>query len=296
METRQVRLVDAFAAEPLGGIPIAVLPGGGDASVAQLRAVAGEFGAPGAVTPAADGVRFVATDGGAAVCEAAVAGATGLLEVDAIDGGEHTLRMAADGAGSFPVEITANRTVSVSLPDHRVHDTDLSLAELAGCIDIPVSALESVSGDLPPGTVDQFGGTLYVVVNYLEHLTGTVPDAPELADICATAGVDRLVALTFDTLEAGNDVHLRIFDSGGESADHPAAGVVAGGCGAYLADRRAFEGEVDGLRVETGHFRDRPATITTTLSSRPDVSGHGITSVEGTVAMPADDDDDIIEV
>lgn len=296
METRQVRLVDAFAAEPLGGIPIPVLPDGGDASGAQLRAIAREFGAPGAVTPAEDGLRFVAEQDGAPVGEAAVGGATGLLEAGVIDTGEYTLTMAADGVGGYPVAVTANRTVSVSLPEHPVHDTDLSLAEIARCIDMPTSALESVSEDLPPGTVHQFGGTLYVTVNYLEHITGAEPDRATLAERCGAAGVERLVALTFDTLEAGNDVHVRIFDADGGSGGHPSAGVVAGGCGAFLADRRAFEGEVDGLRVETGHFRDRPASITTTLSSRPDVSGHAITAVEGTIAMPEEDDEDIIEV
>lgn len=296
METRQVRLVDAFAAEPLGGIPIPVLPDGGAASGAQLRAVASEFGAPGAVTPAEDGFRFVAGHDGAFVGVAAVAGATGLLEADVIDTGEYTLTMAADGIGGYPVAVTANRTVSVSLPEHQVRETDLSLAEIARCIDMPTSALESVSDDIPPGIVEQFGGTLYVTVNYLEHLTGAEPAGATLAERCAAAGVDRFVALTFDTLEAGNDVHLRIFDADGGAAGHPSAGVVAGGCGAFLADRRAFEGEVDGLRVETGYFRDRPASITTTLSKRPDVSGHAITTVEGTIAMPADDDDDIIVV
>jgi len=45
METREVLVVDAFAAEPMAGTPVGVVPDAGGLTDDQRRAVASELGA-----------------------------------------------------------------------------------------------------------------------------------------------------------------------------------------------------------------------------------------------------------
>ncbi len=207
METRDLLVVDAFADELLSGVRVALLPDGSSLTDRQLRAIAGEVGAPAAVAYRDGMMRHVPRIGHGTPVAAAVAGCVGLAERDALD------------------------------------------------------RLGSVSP--APGAV---------------------------ADLLGED--DRLFAFTFDTLTAETDVHARVFepDDKGELA---ASGVGAAGCARFLATRDAFDGEQDTIRVESGQFLDRPATLEATLDTGA-VSGRGLLSLAGTVNVPPDDEDDIV--
>ena len=312
METRQVLLADAFADEPLGGNPVAVVPDGEGLSGPLLRRIGGEFGAAGVVTLQDGRLSYFAGAGTDDMVAGAVAGGTALVERGRVDPGTHTLEIAGvdaadtgadpegdgEGAGLTEqvIEIDADHTVRVTLSALDCGSTSATNADLADALGIDVAAIDDVSADLPAGRIDGYGGTLVAPVNFLEHLSRADPGGEDLTALLADAGADRLCAFTFDTLGNDTDLHARTFDPRADGCEVPASGVAVGACGAHLAGNPVFDGERSAVRVECGRFLDRPATIGTTLADAPAVSGKALTVLDGTLTLPPEDDDEIIEV
>ena len=306
METRQVVLADAFADEPLGGLPVAVVPDGDSLAGGRLRRIATEFGATGAVALRDGAMTYVARKEGDRGDEAdgavagAVAGGAALIERGHVDTGTHT--MAVDGAapdGSAPaeldLEIEQDRRVGVPLPEQPDQST-VPTADVAAVLGIDVAALDDVGADLPAARTEGYGGTLLVPVNFLEHLSRADPAADDLAPLLAAVEATRLCAFTFDTLGTETDLHARFFRPGVEECERPASGVAAGACGAHLSRHAVFDGDRESIRIECGRFLDRPGTVVTTLDEQPRVGGSALTVLDGDLALPPDDDDGIIEV
>ena len=294
MQTKPVLLVDAFADEPLGGVPIAVVP---DATREQLRRVAGELGTGGAVTLEDGGLVSVVRDEAAEV-EAAVAGCVGLLEYDLLDVGEQT-SIAVDSDGrerERSVDVDADRHVRVQLSECEVEDATVPLDRLTPALDIDSSAIEDVHAELPVGRVGGFGGTLLVPVAFLANLLDSSPDRETLSALLTETETSRVCAFTFDTLGRRSDLHVRTFDPAASDCERPACGVAVAACGRYLEHYGAFDDETERLRAESGHALDRPGTVVTTLDPAPRVGGTALTALDGTIAVPDAPDDDIIEL
>lgn len=299
MERRQVLLVDAFADEPLAGVPVVVAPDG-EWTDSQLRSVAGELGTCGAVTTDEDRLQYAERAGFHAPASAAVAGCTGLLEQGVIEPGASTLTVEHHGETSeFDVSIGADREVTITVPTQQVEDVGVSTGEIATALGVDENALADVGADLPPGRIGGFGGTLLVPVNFLQHLGSASPPTEALTRLFEETETSRAFVFTFDTLAADTNVHARIFsESEGISAgtERPASGVAAACCGAYLSHHAAFDADRERIRIESGHFLDRPATLSVTLTQTPQVSGHALITLDGQITVPQDDDDEIIEV
>jgi trans-2,3-dihydro-3-hydroxyanthranilate isomerase len=287
METRDLLVVDAFADELLAGVGIPLLPDGSSLTDRQVRAVAHEVGAPAAVTRREGELRHVPRVGHGAPVAAGVAGCVGLAEHEDIEPGRYTLAHP-DGRQSS-VELTADRTATVEA-DQTVGPADIDSTTAADALGVPTEAVADVG--LPVGRAEGAGGTLVVPVTFLEGLGDASPASGVVADLLGDDS--RLVAFTFDTLAAETDLHARVFEpaTGDELA---ASGVGIAGCAQYLASRDAFDGEESTLRVESGQFCDRPATLDVTLDPGT-VSGRALLGLAGTVNVPPDDDDDIVVV
>lgn len=287
MERRDVFSVDAFADEPLSGIGIPVLPDGSTLTDSQLRAIAAEVGAPGLVTWRDDELQHVARTGHGAPVAAGVAGCIGLGERAGLDPGTHTLTHP-DGTAST-IELTADRTATVGT-EGTVETAAVGAEEVAAALGLPADAVGDV--DLPVGRTEGAGGTLLVPVVFLEHLGNISPEPGAIESLLGEH--TRLFAFTFDTLVAETDVHARVFEpgAGGERA---ASGIGAAGCARHLAATNAFDGERDRIRVESGHFCDRPSTLDVTLEDGR-VTGRALLALDGTVLVPPAQDDDIVEL
>jgi trans-2,3-dihydro-3-hydroxyanthranilate isomerase len=295
MDTRQVLLVDAFATEPLGGVPVVVLPDGQDCSTAQLRRIASEFEASSLVTPGDGGLRHTGTAQADSTVSAAVAGGAALVERGVLDEGTHT---QASSASQDPLEVTvaSDLRVEVALPAHKAVSVSASTAEIAGALGMDPAVMDDVSADLPIAKSGFAGGTVLAPVNFLEHLSSADPAPARLTELLASEGATRLCAFTFDTIERDTDVHARVFDPDAPGHERPASGLASAACGAHLARHPVFDGDHDTVRIEWGRFVDRPATLETTLESEPSVRATALTVLDGTVGVPPEDDDDIIEV
>jgi len=285
METTELVQVDAFAEEPLAGTPVTVLleePIEDD----RARRVRGELGAVATVT-AADGIRVAAARDHAELT-AAVGAVAGLSHRDRLEPGEHAVRTAS---GEVTAELGADGEVRVPAPEQPVGPTDLSTDRIAGALGLDPAALRDIGADLPPAIVRAAGGTLSVGVNFFEHLS-RAGSSGELTDLLEELGVARICAVTFDTLGRDRDAHVRIFAADGQELPASVAGVAA--CGAHLAHHDVFD--ADAIAVESGYAVDRPAVVRTELSDRPSIGGRGLVSLDGEIALPPPEDDEIIEL
>lgn len=296
METKSVLLVDAFADEPLGGVSVPVVTD--DVTRDQLRAVAGEFGASGAATYEDGELVYVERQESGGLVEGAVAGWTGLLETDAIEDSDGTLRVVAgDGdERTYPIEADSERDVRVELPETTPEESAVPSEQVAPALGVAADSIDDVRDELPIGRVESFGGTLFVPVSFLEDLSGCSPDRETLLSLLAETAASRVCAFTFDTLARRSDIHVRVFDPTVADCERAASGVGVAGCGQYLAHHGAFDGDIDWIRVECGHFLDRPGVVETTLEPSPSVGGRALTVLDGAVSVPEESDDDIIEV
>jgi trans-2,3-dihydro-3-hydroxyanthranilate isomerase len=312
MDTRDVVVADAFAAEPTGGLPVGVLPGGADLTDDQFRAVAGELDAA---------VTAMPTDG--PPDRLRVVGPRGPVEhhPQVTVGG---FALAAErgwiGAGSYsPVTARGQQEVAVGddgrtwvgLEDPNPQPVEVEYDTAADALGIDRAAFEDVGADLPPFCVSVGVEALAVPVNFLEHLGSARADPAALGELTDSVGVDALCAFTFDALAADSACHARTFVPDGRGGDRagtagqspwvravgtevPVTPAVVAGVATHLYR----EGVIDDDEpvVEQGHYLDRPGRVHADVDGGVRAGGRAVASLDGTVAVPPPEADDIVEI
>jgi len=298
MPTRQVLLVDAFAAEPIAGARTGVVPDGTDLDEEQCQAVASELDAPTTafVSESDDadrGIRCYSDGGeGPAGARASVAVHHHLFERGRIEDGEHTV--AVDGLVR-DVEVAPDGTVWLNDGPAELRAGDVSHEMVAEALGIDVASLRDVGADLPLTRARTGRSALVAPVNYFEHVSGIDVDPGALVDICERADVEGLYAFTFDTLDGDATLHARSFDAE-TGAETTIAGEWAGACAAVVRRHGAVDEEIDPIVAEGGHFLDRPGRVTVdTDGETVRIAGRGVTTLDGSLTVPEPTDDEIIE-
>jgi PhzF family phenazine biosynthesis protein len=325
-------LVDAFADDPLAGTGVGVVPDAADLGDGRMAALARELsaGLTAFVSPAgdADADRRLRVFGPAGEREprpdATVAAHAHLSVAGRLDAGEHAV---ATTAGVRTVEVTAEGAVWTAPRTATVAPVDLDYERAAGALGVDPAALRDVGADLAPAVADAGSPVLVVPVNFFERLAAARPD-PDAVEALATAhDAAGVFAFTFDALAADSTLHGRYFAGGDEP---PVTGRPSAAAGAYLHASGAFDDPPGELRVERGHFTDRPATVRVSVDPAPcdgpedagdgvdetdggsddddddgdaneratwrvRVGGTAVTALDGRVRLPPDEDDDIIE-
>lgn len=303
MDTQRAVLVDTFAAEPSGGLPIAVLPDSADLSDQQIQAAASELGTTVAVPVdgptdrlrVLDAGGSLAPDDGTAIEQTVPAVVATLGHEDERETGPATVQTPT---GEQAAEVSDDGRVWVDVGEPTVETADVEYPLLSEALGVDVAALEDVGADLPPLVVAD-GGVLVVPVNFLEHVSGVAPDPGALAEVAASVDVAAVCALTFDTLAADAAAHARTFVVDGRDwartvgLEVPVTPVTVGGCLAHLHGRGTVE--TAQTVVEQGHFCDRPGRVHVDATAGLRVGGRTVTTLSGTVTLPADEDDGIIE-
>jgi predicted PhzF superfamily epimerase YddE/YHI9 len=72
-------------------------------------------------------------------------------------------------------------------------------------------------------------------------------------------------------------------------------GTASGACGAYLRHVGAFDSVPEEMVFEQGHFVNQPGTVSVRVGEEIRVGGRAVTTLDGSMVMPADDEDEIIE-
>ena len=299
MDTCRALLVDAFTTDPLAGNAAGVVPHAEDLSADRMGAVAAELAVSETafVLPSDDAdrrLRYFSPTREVDLCgHATIAAHAHLHEAGAIDPGEHTVET---NVGVLDVEVDPDEVVRMTQNRPTARRVDIGYDRLGDALGIDPAALRDVGADLPTAVASTGLAFLMVPVNFLTHLSGAAPDDAALEALAGEYDAAGVYAFTFDTLNGDSTLHARAFAPSLGIPEDPATGTAAGACGAYLREVGAFDGEFpDTVVVEQGHFVDRPGRIRVQVGAEVQVGGRAVTSLDGRLAVPPGDDDDILE-
>ncbi len=300
METRRALLIDAFTREPLTGNAAGLLPDAAGLQTDQLQAIARELqvSETAFLFPSDDAdrrIRYFTPTQEVDLCgHATIAAHAFLSEAGDITAGSHTLET---NLGVLDIEVTAD-TVWMSQESASVHEVDLEYGRIADALGVDPATLIDVGADLPLMTASTGLPYLIVPVNFLEAVSGLTPDAEAVAALTNELDVVGVYAFTFDTIESDATLHGRMFAPQVGITEDPVTGTAAGATAAYLRETQAFDGDFPSEMVfEQGHFIDRPGRVRVRARSDPiEVGGWGITTLDGSITVPAPSRDEIIEV
>ena len=223
---------------------------------------------------------------------ATIAAHAHLREAGAVDPGEDSVETEV---GVLDVEVGADGVVWMTQNDPEIERVDVDYDRLGEALGIDPAALSDVGADIPTAVASTGLPFLFVPVNFLEHLSGADPDPTATAALAEEFDAAGVYAFTFDALGADATLHGRAFAPGIGIPEDPVTGTASGACGAYLREVGAFDEFPEELLFEQGHFLDRPGRVRVRVGADVRVGGRAVTSLDGRLTVPPDEDDDIIE-
>jgi len=308
METIRVLQVDAFTDEPLSGNPAGVVPDTDDLTDDQMGAIARELAVSETAflrsSDAADRrIRYFTPNQEIDRCGHATIGCFAHLHAEGdLEAGTTTLET---NVGIVEIEIEDDGTVWMTQDRPTIREVDVGYGRVAEAVGVEQAALEGASADLPLAVSSTGLPFLMVPVTYLADVGNAEPDLAAIETLSETVDATGLYLFTFDTLEADSTLHGRMFAPGVGVPEDPVTGTASGAVGAYLTRYGALEGEgQDGadatesateLRLEQGHYLDRPGTVRVRVDGEVSVGGRGVTVLDGRLMVPAAEDEDILE-
>ncbi|MFC7177214.1 PhzF family phenazine biosynthesis protein [Halosegnis marinus] len=306
METRRALLVDAFADEPLHGNAAGVVPNADGLSDEQMAAIARELGASETAfllsSDEADRrLRYFSPTtevdlcGHATVASHVVLAEMG-IEAAEIAAGDYTVET---NVGVLDVEVDGE-TVWMTQNAPEIRELDLDYEPVAAALGVRETALSGLGADLPLARASTGLPFLMVPVEYLSDLSGMAPDTDAIAALADEHDCAGLYAFTFDTLESESTLHGRCFVPGLGIDEDPVTGTASGACGAYLDRFGAFDPTPEVMTFEQGHFLDRDGLVRVAASRATTegvvrVGGTASVALDGEVAIPDFESDDIVE-
>jgi len=305
MQTRSMALVDAFTTDPLSGNAAGVVPDADGLSTEQCQAIARELAVSETafLSPSTDAdrqIRYFTPTQEVDLCGHATIAAHAVLHDEGqLSAGSHSL---ATAVGVLDIEIDEDGTVWMTQDTPTVEQQAIDYDRLAEALGCEVSTLQDVGADIPVARASTGLPALVVPINFLESLGGLQPDIDAIEALSKEFDVAGVYVFTFDTLSADATAHGRFFAPAVGVDEDPVTGTASGACAAYFhtAGSAAFDDLNDELVFEQGDFLDRAGRVRVrvdyeTGSRRVRVGGQAVTTVDGTITVPEDEADDIIE-
>ncbi|WP_254767301.1 PhzF family phenazine biosynthesis protein [Salinilacihabitans rarus] len=298
MQTIRALQVDAFADEPLAGNPAGVVPGADGLSDEQMQAIAAEMAVSETAflrsSDRADRrIRYFTPTQEVDLCGHATIGSFAHLHDEGLEPGTTTLET---NVGVLEIEVETDGTVWMNQDAPTIREVDLGYDRVAAALGVDRVALEGASADLPLAVTSTGLPFLAVPITYLSDVGGADPDFGAIEALSESVDAVGVYLFTFDALDADSTLHGRAFVPAAGVPEDPVTGTASGAVAAYLDRYGAFDGDApDELRLEQGHYVDRPGLVRVRLDGGVRVGGRGVTSLDGTLAVPPDDEDEILE-
>lgn len=299
MDQRRALLIDAFTAEPYTGNPAGVVPDADSLAHDQMQSIAAELGASETAfireSARADRrLRYFTPTTEIDLCgHATIASLSYLARTEAFPIGTYEIET---NVGVLEAEIAEDGRVWMSQSEPSVREGTVTIQEAAEALGIEPRAIEEVETDIPIARASTGLPFLIVPVAYLEDLGDTTPDFEAIEALAAEVDAEGVYAVTFDTLDAASTAHGRAFVPGAGIPEDPVTGTASGAAGAYLRHFGALDAVPDELTFEQGHYVDRPGRVDVRLNGTVQVGGRAVVTLDGRIAEPDADEDDIIEV
>ncbi|SFB72533.1 phenazine biosynthesis protein PhzF family [Halobiforma haloterrestris] len=303
METTRIVQVDAFTDEPLAGNPAGVVPDADDLSTEQMQAIADEMAVSETAflrsSAAADRrIRYFTPTQEVDLCGHATIGSFAYLyERDDLDPGTTTLET---NVGVLEIEVAEDGTVWMTQDAPRIREVDVGYDRVADALGVDRAALEGASDDIPLAVSSTGLPFLIVPITYLSDLGSADPDMNAVEDLADAVDAAGVYLFTFDALERESTLHGRMFAPGAGVPEDPVTGTASGAVGAYLDRFGAFDDDFpEELRLEQGHYVDRPGIVRVRVrvgdGDGVRVGGRGVVALEGSLVVPDDEEDEILE-
>jgi trans-2,3-dihydro-3-hydroxyanthranilate isomerase len=298
MDTRRVLVVDAFTDEPLSGNAAGVVPDAEGLTAGQMQAVARELSVSETafVEPSGSAdrrLRYFTPEREVDLCGHATVGAHAALQAEGtLDAGEHTIETEV---GVLDVEVTDDGTVWMHQNAPTVREVGLAHDRVAAALGVDPEPLAELADELPLAVASTGLPFLVVPATYLEVVGSAAPDDEAVAELCREVDAEGLYLFTFDALAADSTLHGRAFVPLAGIPEDPVTGTASGAVAGYLRRQGAFDGIPEELRLEQGHYVDRPGLVRVRAREGIQVGGAAAVALEGSIQVPGEDDDDILE-
>ncbi|MWV41329.1 PhzF family phenazine biosynthesis protein [Natrialba sp. INN-245] len=298
MHTTRIVQVDAFTDEPCTGNPAGVVPDADGLSESQMQAIANEM----AVSETAflresddadRRIRYFTPSQEVDLCGHATIGSFAHLHEDGLEPGTTTLET---NVGVLEIDVAVDGTVWMTQDAPAVHEVDVGYGRVADALGVGRAALEGASADLPLAVASTGLPFLIAPITYLSDVGSARPDMAALAELADDVDAAGVYLFSFDALEAESTLHGRMFAPGAGVPEDPVTGTASGAVCAYLDHFGAFDDDTpEEMRLEQGHYVDRPGIVRVRLESKVRVGGRGVTVLDGSLVVPEDDEDEILE-
>ena len=298
METIRVLQVDAFTDEPLTGNTAGVVPNADGLSDDQMQAIAAEM----AVSETAflrssedadRRVRYFTPTQEVDLCGHATIGSFAHLHDEDLEPGSTTLET---NVGVLDIEVAADGTVWMTQDEPSIREVDVGYDRVANALGVDAAALEGASADIPLAVSSTGLPFLIAPITYLSDVGNAEPDMAAIEDLTDAVDAAGVYLFSFDALEPESTLHGRMFAPGAGVPEDPVTGTASGAVCAYLDRFGAFDDDLpDELRLEQGHYVDRPGLVRVRLDDAVRVGGRGVTVLDGSIVVPEDAEDEILE-
>lgn len=296
-EGRRTLLVDAFTEQPLTGNAAGVVPEATGLSQDQMQAIARELSVSETAfirdsSEADRAVRYFTPTQEIDLCGHATIGSHAALYADGIiDSGTHSLETPI---GVIEIDLSEDGIVWMTQDTPRIEEVDIEAEELAAILDVPPAGITGV--DLPVAVASTGLPFLIVPITFLELLGDASPDMEEIEGLADRFEAIGVYAFTFDTIGPESTLHGRCFLPGAGLPEDPVTGTASGATGGYLRTVDAFETLPEEMLFEQGHFLDRPGEVRVRARDEIRVGGSAVTTLEGTLEIPKEESDEILDV
>ncbi|QSW98408.1 PhzF family phenazine biosynthesis protein [Haloterrigena alkaliphila] len=298
MQTIRILQVDAFTDEPMAGNPAGVVPDAGGLSADQMQRIAAEMAVSETAflrsSDTADRrVRYFTPTQEVDLCGHATIGSFAHLHDEGLEAGTTTLET---NVGTLEIDVDEDGTVWITQDAPQVREVDVGYDRVAEALGVESAALEGASADIPLAVSSTGLPFLIVPITYLSDLGDARPDMRAIEELTDEVDAAGVYLFTFDALDRESTLHGRMFAPGAGVPEDPVTGTASGAVGAYLDRFGAFDDDLpDELRLEQGHYVDRPGLVRVRVGEDVRVGGRGVTVLDGSLTVPEDDDDEILE-
>ncbi|MFA9424947.1 PhzF family phenazine biosynthesis protein [Natronorubrum sp. A-ect3] len=298
MKTTRVLQVDAFTDEPLTGNPAGVVPNADGLSESQMQSIAAEMGVSETAfvrsSERADRrIRYFTPTQEVDLCGHATIGSFAHLHDEGLEPGSSTLET---NVGDLEIDLEDDGTVWMTQDRPQVREVDVGYDRVADALGVDQAALEGASDDIPLAVASTGLPFLIAPITYLSDVGTADPEMTAVEALTDALDVTGVYLFTFDALERESTLHGRMFAPGAGVPEDPVTGTASGAVGAYLDHFGAFDDDFpDELRLEQGHYVDRPGLVRVRVDGDVQVGGRGVTVLDGSLVVPADDEEEIIE-
>ncbi len=298
MKTTRVLQVDAFTDEPLTGNPAGVVPNADGLSESQMQSIAAEMAVSETAflhsSERADRrIRYFTPTQEVDLCGHATIGSFAHLYDEGLEPGSSTLET---NVGDLEIDLEDDGTVWMTQDRPQVREVDVGYDRVADALGVDQAALEGASDDIPLAVASTGLPFLIAPITYLSDVGTADPEMTAVEALTDALDVTGVYLFTFDALERESTLHGRMFAPGAGVPEDPVTGTASGAVGAYLDHFGAFDDDFpDELRLEQGHYVDRPGLVRVRVDGDVQIGGRGVTVLDGSLVVPADDEEEIIE-